>query len=55
MCGEVYLTLPYLEVGILAGIATSVGLYLLHTTTPHTAMLGRIPGTQHWLDADGAF
>jgi SulP family sulfate permease len=40
------------EIGILTGIATSIALHLYHTTAPHTATLGRISGTSHWLDAN---
>ncbi|MCO4744656.1 MAG: sulfate permease [Proteobacteria bacterium] len=38
------------EIGILSGIATSIALHLHHTSTPHIATLGRVPGTTHYRD-----
>ena len=36
------------EIGILLGIATSIGMYLWQTSRPHYAILGRIEGTEHF-------
>jgi len=38
------------EVGILTGVAAALILHLYQTTTPHMAVLGRLPGTSHWRD-----
>jgi sulfate permease, SulP family len=38
------------EVGILTGIALSVAMYLWRASRPHIAVIGRIPGTQHYRD-----
>ena len=38
------------ELGILTGVASSLILHLYQTTTPHMAVLGRLPGTSHWRD-----
>lgn len=37
-----------IEPGLIAGIAVSLGLYLLRTSRPHIAVLGLVPGTQHF-------
>ncbi len=36
------------EMGIMLGIATSIGMYLWQTSHPHYAILGRIEGTEHF-------
>ena len=36
------------EIGILTGVGVSLALYLYATTRPHTAVLGRLPGTRHF-------
>lgn len=38
------------ESGILSGIGSSIALHVLHTSTPHIATLGRVPGTAHFRD-----
>ena len=35
------------EVGVLAGVATSIGLHLHRTMRPHFAIVGAVPGTEH--------
>lgn len=37
-----------IEVGILSGIGLSLALYLYQTSRPHTAVVGQIPGTEHF-------
>ncbi|MGJ8667902.1 MAG: SulP family inorganic anion transporter [Oceanococcus sp.] len=37
-----------LEFGLLTGIALSLGLYLWRTSRPHMAVIGRVPGTEHY-------
>ncbi|MBF8221551.1 SulP family inorganic anion transporter [Halomonas sp. 328] len=36
------------ELGILAGVALSIGLFLYRTSRPHCALVGRVPGTEHF-------
>lgn len=36
------------ELGVLAGIVASVGLHLHKTSQPHIAIVGEVPGTEHF-------
>ncbi len=36
------------EAGILAGVGLSIGLYLYRTSRPHSAVVGLVPGTEHF-------
>lgn len=36
------------EVGVSAGVALSVLIHLYRTTRPHMAVVGRVPGTEHY-------
>ncbi len=36
------------EVGLLAGVAASIALYLYRTSKPHIAVVGLVPGTEHF-------
>ncbi len=36
--------------GVLCGVAMSLGLFLVRTTRPHIAVLGRIPGSEAYLN-----
>ena len=36
------------DVGILVGVAMSLALHLYGTSRPHSAEVGRIPGTEHF-------
>ena len=36
------------ETGIVAGVATSIGLHLWRTSRPHCAIVGQVPGTEHF-------
>ncbi|TFH86833.1 sulfate permease [Billgrantia azerbaijanica] len=36
------------EAGILGGVTLSVALFLYRTSRPHSALVGRIPGTEHF-------
>ena len=40
------------EAGIIAGVALSIGLFLYRTSRPHSALVGRIPGTEHFRNVD---
>ena len=37
-----------LEVGILLGVAGSIAVHLVRTSRPHAAVIGLVPGTQHF-------
>lgn len=36
------------EIGIITGVAVSIGLHLFRSSRPHTAVVGRMPGTEHF-------
>lgn len=36
------------ERGLLAGVAVSIGAFLLQASRPHYAIVGRVPGTEHY-------
>ena len=36
------------ETGLLAGVALSLALYLYRTSRPHMAIVGQVPGTEHF-------
>lgn len=38
--------------GVLSGVAASLGLFLVRTTRPHFAVLGRIPGSDAYLNVE---
>lgn len=40
------------EAGILAGVALSLLLFLWRTSTPHMAIVGQVPGTEHFRNVD---
>lgn len=40
------------EIGILAGIGLSLLLHLYRTSKPHSAIVGRVPGTEHFRNVD---
>lgn len=49
MLATIALTLAQgVEAGIIAGVGLSIGLYLYRTSRPHSALVGRIPGTEHF-------
>lgn len=49
MLATIILTLVQgVEAGIIVGVALSIGLYLYRTSRPHSAVVGRIPGTEHF-------
>lgn len=37
-----------IEQGLLIGLAVSIGVFLWRSSRPHTAIVGRVPGTQHF-------
>ncbi|UPY38959.1 sulfate permease [Sediminicoccus sp. KRV36] len=40
------------EAGIVAGVAVSLLLFLWRTSTPHMAVVGQVPGTEHFRNVD---
>ncbi|QOR38816.1 sulfate permease [Billgrantia diversa] len=40
------------EAGILGGVTLSIGLFLYRTSRPHSALVGRIPGTEHFRNVE---
>lgn len=49
MLATIVLTLVHsVEAGIIAGVALSIGLFLFRTSRPHSAVVGRVPGTEHF-------
>ncbi|MBU8544302.1 MULTISPECIES: SulP family inorganic anion transporter [Roseomonadaceae] len=40
------------EAGIVAGVALSLLLFLWRTSTPHMAIVGQVPGTEHFRNVD---
>ncbi|WP_435104234.1 SulP family inorganic anion transporter [Arhodomonas sp. AD133] len=40
------------ETGVLAGIGVSIALFLWRTARPHVAVLGRVPGTEHFRNVE---
>ncbi|MGP1255467.1 MAG: SulP family inorganic anion transporter [Kiloniellales bacterium] len=49
MAATIALTLVYgVEAGIVVGVGLSVALYLFKTSRPHVAVVGQVPGTEHF-------
>ncbi len=49
MLATIIVTLGFgVEWGITAGVLSSLGLYLNRTAKPHVAIVGRVPGTEHF-------
>jgi SulP family sulfate permease len=49
MLATILLTLGHsVEAGIIAGVVLSIGLFLYRTSRPHSAVVGRVPGTEHF-------
>lgn len=49
MLATIVLTLVHsVEAGIIAGVVLSLGLFLYRTSRPHSAVVGRVPGTEHF-------
>jgi len=36
------------EAGVVAGVGLSIALHLWHTSRPHVAVVGQVPGTEHY-------
>lgn len=53
MAVTIILTLTMgVETGVAAGVLLSLALYLYRTSTPHSAVVGQVPGTQHFRNVD---
>ncbi|MBA36026.1 MAG: sodium-independent anion transporter [Oleispira sp.] len=53
MLATIVLTLlEGVEIGILTGVGLSLLLYLYRTSKPHSAIVGRVPGTEHFRNVD---
>ncbi len=53
MAATIVVTLGFgVELGIVAGVALSVALHLYRTSTPHVAIVGQVPGTEHFRNVD---
>ena len=49
MQGTIFGTLIFgVEIGIAIGVLSSLALYLKRTSRPHFAIVGRVPGTEHY-------
>ena len=49
MAATIILTLAFgVEMGIVAGVSVSIFLHLYRTSTPHSAIVGQVPGTEHF-------
>jgi len=49
MLATIVLTLGHsVEAGIITGVALSLGLFLYRTSRPHFAVVGRVPGSEHF-------
>lgn len=53
MAATILLTLGFgVELGIMAGVASSIILHLWRTSRPHSAIVGIVPGTEHFRNVD---
>lgn len=53
MLATILLTLFHtVEAGIVVGVALSLGLFLYRTSRPHSAVVGRVPGTEHFRNVE---
>lgn len=53
MAATILLTLVAgVEAGIIAGVSLSILLYLHRTSKPHSALVGRVPGTEHFRNVE---
>jgi SulP family sulfate permease len=53
MLATILLTLAEgVELGIIAGVGLSILLHLYRTSKPHSAIVGRVPGTEHFRNID---
>jgi sulfate permease, SulP family len=49
----IFLTLLLgVEMGVIAGVSVSIGMHLYKTSRPHFAIVGTVPGTEHYRNID---
>lgn len=49
LAGTIFVTLSAgVEAGVVTGVAVSIFLHLYHTSKPHVAIVGEVPGTEHF-------
>ncbi len=41
-----------IEVGLMLGVAVAIGVFLWRSSRPHIAVVGRVPGTEHFRNVD---
>jgi SulP family sulfate permease len=53
MAATILITLFFgVEQGVVTGVALSIGLYLYRNSRPHMAIVGVVPGTEHFRNID---
>lgn len=53
MAVTIVVTLGFgVEPGIIAGVALSIGLHLYRSSRPHAAVVGQVPGTEHFRNVE---
>lgn len=53
MAATIVITLMFgVELGIVAGVGLSILLFLYRTSSPHSAIVGRVPGKEHFRNID---
>ncbi|TVP53991.1 MAG: sulfate permease [Halomonadaceae bacterium] len=53
MLATLVLTLVHsVATGLMVGVGLSLALYIYRTSNPHTAVLGRVPGTEHFRNTE---
>ena len=53
MAATILMTLGFgVELGVLTGVGLSLFLHLYNTSKPHFALVGQVPGTQHFRNVD---
>lgn len=53
MAATIFVTLPWsAEPGVVAGVALSLLLHLYRTSRPHMAIVGQVPGTEHFRNVE---
>ena len=53
MAMTILVTLGFgVEIGIISGVAVSLGLHLYRSSRPHVAIVGQVPGTEHFRNVE---
>ena len=48
----VFTLLMGVEMGLMAGVGLSLGLFLFRTSRPHMAVVGQVAGTEHFRNVE---